>query len=162
VLEELLKIDTCSSEIVTNILPEDENNPHVLCHVNFMLHRQYCCFLESKFYLIADIHEEQRHSTCQMEYVNMRHSSVLDDYITITVLDVKTGFCLRLQVGPKTETSPFRFHLKTEIESSLQYFMFQMKDGTMDDVQNGDTYTILIYHHHKPVDLNAKDDNRVQ
>jgi hypothetical protein len=49
-----------------------------------------------------------------------------------------------------------RFHLKTEIESSLRNSVLQIKDRTMDNVQSYDTY--LTYHRHKCVDPNEFED----
>jgi hypothetical protein len=67
----------------------------------------------------------------------------------------ETGFCLRLQVEP-TQLGPTdksnlsadywaqlsRFHLKTETESSFRNVVVQIKDRTMDNVQNFSTQEV--------------------
>jgi hypothetical protein len=53
-------------------------------------------------------------------------------------------------MSPKTETSSIycaqlsRFHPKTEKESGLQNVVFQIKDRTMDNVQNCDSYINIL------------------
>jgi hypothetical protein len=105
-----------------------ENERHLLCYRNVMGHKR-----------IQNL--KIRSISLWRRRINIRVNiilSVIHRPVFYLKHDVsETGFCLRLQVI-RTQLSPFdvyRYHLRTETESSHRNVVLYMKDRKMDNAQ---------------------------